>query len=487
MKRITPALTALVVVVAAQTTAGVAAADSPGLLSAQEIQWQPCAQDPAADCGTLRLPLDYAKPRGEQFDLALARRKATDQANRIGVLLASPGGPGASGVDMVLGDTRMRPEILARFDLVAWDRRGVGRTSPVRCSADLLATQPLEPADQAGFDALAAHNRRLWDDCRARSGSIVDHADTLSAVRDMEQIRRALGEEKISYFGFSYATVMGHQYAEHYGHRLRAMVLDGNMDHSQGIRPFVTAEAVAAENAFTEWVKWCDRTPSCSLHGRDVLAFWTDLLAKADRGEVVDPADPHRRLTGPQIISTAFNAFYGPDWPGLTTYLTGLRTGQAKRNDPPAPTGKTVESVFQATFCADWSMPLRDFAEYRKLRDRELALAPHMRGTPLTRLAIAMCVGLADKVTNPQRRLNIRTAPKFLLLNSVYDPASAYPWAVNVHRQTRDTTVLITYEGWGHRVYRARGACVDDKVHAYLFDLKLPGESSVRCAAVEPV
>jgi pimeloyl-ACP methyl ester carboxylesterase len=447
------------------------------------IDWKPCPEDPAVECGSLRLPIDHARPSGDKFDLAVARRKATDPARRAGILLVNPGGPGGSGVDEVIFDGGVGAEVQSRFDIIGWDPRGVARSQPVKCSLDLLSHAPSTyPASQAEFDALARFNRDLRADCRERSGPIADHADTGATIQDMDAIRRALGEQKINYYGVSYGTLMGQQYAERYGDKIRAMVIDSNMDHSQGTWGFAATEAITAETSFTEWVKWCDRTTSCALHGKDVTKVWDGLLAKADRGEVSFPDDPTVKLTAQNIIRRAFSAFYRPAFRQLAAFVADLDAQKPVQQRASA--DQEVETVFQAAFCADWSLPVHNFAEYKALAATENAVAPHMRGGALGHTALTTCIGLPERVNNPQHRLHITNAPKILMLNSVYDPATPYTWALNAHSQARDTTVLLTYEGWGHGVY-SRSDCVNGAVETYLATLKTP-KPGTRCAAVEP-
>ncbi|MGM1062773.1 alpha/beta fold hydrolase [Saccharothrix sp. Mg75] len=455
------------------------------------IEWAPCPEIAEVECGTLSLPIDWAKPRGERFDLAVARRKALDPDRRLGVLVINPGGPGGSGVDFALGaDDYFSPEVRQRFDIIGFDPRGVARSQPVKCSFDLAVNAPSPyPTDQAGFDALAAHNRELAADCRARSGPIYDHADTLSVVKDVDALRKSLGERKINYYGISYGTLIGQQYAEEFGRNTRSMVIDSNMDHSLGTWRFNETEAVTAEDSFTEFVKWCGRTESCALHGRDVPAFWDGLLARADRGEVTDPDDPTYVVSARDVIRVAFSAFYGPDWAPLAEFLVRLAAGEptpgvSLRAVRPAAAQETVENPFPAVFCQDWAMRVKDYREFSALVAHADRLAPHMRGGSLGHSAIAACVGLPGKVANPQHRLRIEDSPKILMSNALHDPATAYEWAVNANRQSRDKTVLLTYEGWGHGVYD-RSACTRDAADRYLISLKTP-RPGARCAAVEP-
>lgn len=464
------------------------------------IDWTPCAEDRTAGCGTLRLPVDWADPAGEKFDLAVARRKATDPDRRVGVLLVNPGGPGDSGVDFALrrAPAQFSADVQAKFDIVGFDPRGIGASRPVKCSQALLGQRPSAyPRNQAEFDRLASYNRKLRQDCRRHSGAIFDHADTLGVVRDVEALRRSLNEQKINYFGHSYGTLIGEQYAELYGDRIRAMALTANVDHSLGTRDFLVSSAATAEDSFHQFVKWCDRSPSCALHGRNVTAVWDDLLDRADRGEIRDPDHPDQALTANAITLFAFKTFYGPDWSELATYVAdlarqrqgskkgGARTVAGQPTAAPDTGQQTAAEPFPAVFCQDWRIRAKDYREFARLTAAELRAAPHMRGSPRVHAAMAGCIGWPDEVNNPQHRLRITESPKILLLHSRHDPANNYSWVANVHRQTRGITALLTYEGAGHSVY-GRSECTRGAVDNYLTALRVPEDGS-RCAAVDPV
>ncbi|CAM5702666.1 alpha/beta fold hydrolase [Streptomyces aurantiogriseus] len=487
------------VLAGALTQGAAAAAAGPAGRSATAsaaIDWKPCPKDATAECGSLRLPVDWARPSGEQFELAVARRKAADPDRRVGVLFVNPGGPGDSGVDFAVrrATGQFSADILERFDIVGFDPRGVGGSQPVKCSTELLDRRPSAyPRDQAEFERLAAYNRALREDCRRHSGPVFDHADTLSVVRDMDALRSSLGEQKINYFGHSYGTLIGQQYAERYGDRIRSMALTANVDHSIGAREFMVSSAAAAEDSFHQFVRWCDRTPSCALHGRDVTAVWDGVLARADRGELRDPENPDTLLTAHAITLVAFKAFYDPDWEELATYVAGLdaqerraappRTATTQRTDQQTDQ-QTEEKPFHAVFCQDWNIRTEDYQEYAQLTAAELRAAPHMRGSPRVHDAVVGCVGWPEKVNNPQHRLRIPgTTPRILMLHSLHDPANHFTWAANIHRQTRGTTVLLPYEGAGHSVY-GRTDCTRDAVDAYLTERRIPSPGS-RCAAAE--
>ncbi|MFI6373795.1 alpha/beta hydrolase [Streptomyces sp. NPDC050546] len=459
------------------------------------IDWKPCPDHDTAECGTLRLPVDRSRPEGETFDLAVARRKATDPDRRVGVLLVNPGGPGDSGVNYTLtrAEAQLSAELRSRFDIVGFDPRGVGGSRPVMCSKKLLDAGPsVYPRDQREFERLAAYNRELREDCRRHTGPLFDHADTLAVVHDMEALRKALGERRISFFGHSYGTLIGEQYAELYCDRIRAMSLTANIDHSiTGAREFLVSSATSAEDSWHRFVKWCDRARSCALHGRDVPAVWDGLLERADRGGIRDPEQPGRTLDANGIALRVFRMFYGPDWAEAATFVARLDAQRPEARHAAAVPAEAPEAdepleaqPLFAVFCQDWRFRPRDHREFARLTAAERQAAPHMRGSPRVHAALAGCVGWPERVNNPQHDLRLTKAPKLLLMHSRHDPANPLSWAAEVRRQTRGRAVLLTYEGAGHRVYD-RSDCTRDAMDGYLVALKVPRDGGT-CAAADP-
>lgn len=493
--RTTGKVLALVLTVTALVPPGAAAAGPKPLPPAVPgIAWTACPEDPSAQCGTLRVPVDWAQPRGATFDLAVARRRATDPSARIGSLVINPGGPGGSGVDFALwGSEYFSPELRRRFDIVGFDPRGVARSNPVLCSLDLLERLPSPVlTSRADFQRRAVYNQRLGADCRSRTGPVFDHVDTLSVVRDIDALRGALGDKRLTFYGVSYGTLMGQQYAEVFPQNVRALALDSNMDHSLGTAGFLDTEAAAVQDAFDEFVAWCDRDASCALHGRDVRAVWNDLLARAGRGELLDPFDPSYAVTQLDLIGFAFSIFYGPDWAFLAEIMVALETGvvpasgaRAGLRGQWAPIGESVEYSFPAVFCQDWSLPVASFPAYDAHLDRSATIAPEMRFSPLALDATVSCLGWPARVNNPQRPLRVPAGTnKLLLVNSLHDPATGYAWAANAAQQLGDAASLLTYEGWGHGVY-GRSPCVDAAVDGYLISLVVPA-TGTRCPAAPP-
>jgi pimeloyl-ACP methyl ester carboxylesterase len=449
---------------------GAGAANAERAWPPPSIAWAPCPENPEGECGTLRVPLDWNRPKGQGIDLAVARHTATDPARRLGVLLVDPGGPGGSAAEFALSGL-FSPEIRARFDIVGIDSRGTGNSLAIPCG-DLMTEQPTNyPADETGFTALLRYNQRVLEQCRERSGPIFDHADSGLVAQDMDAVRRALGERKISYFGLSYGTVFGQQYAEKFGDRIRAMVLDSIVDHSVDTRRFMGERAEAVDDSFAEFARWCDRTASCALHGQDVFSAWETALVRADG----------QPLGRQRLIDSVYGSLRGPDWAGTADLVATTITQDplAARSFEP-----NYQSVRLATVCQDFSLRIKNFQEYSRLRAEELRRSPLMRGSFIGHDEATACIGVPGPPANPPHRLDIRAAPKILVLNARHDPVTPYAWAVDVHRQAPRDTALLTYEGWGHVAY-PRSACTRGGVDDYLLTLTVPAQGS-SCPAVEP-
>jgi pimeloyl-ACP methyl ester carboxylesterase len=448
-------------------------------------KWKACAQDETAECATLTVPVDWSDPYGPSIVLALARRPATGPASRIGTLIVNPGGPGGSGVDFAVASASFfSPAIRERFDIVGFDPRGVARSNPIVCSTRLLAAAPPTMIDSAeAYEAAVAYNRGLAADCAKRTGPLYGHVDTLSVARDMDALRAALGEEKISFYGISYGTLLGVQYAERYPRRVRALVLDSVMDHSGDTAGFLGVETGTAQDSFDEFVAWCARSTECVLHGRDVRGLWARLLDSARRGTLRDPFGPSRRLDVYSLLGAAFGSFYDPQWHSLAIFIKEAVAGTRIRR---AGTVSDVsEHSFPAVFCDDWALPV---AGYTDLRDTLAALArrhPQVPVSPLALSSVVGCLGWPESTDNPQEAMKkpLRTGP-VLLVNSRHDPATPYAWARSVAEQLGPTATLLTYDGWGHTVY-GRSDCVNSIVDRYLLALRppVPGAS---CPGVEP-
>ncbi|AHH95564.1 peptidase/hydrolase [Kutzneria albida DSM 43870] len=473
-------LAAALVLSAAASGAAVTPA-SAGTEQARTINWRPCVENAQADCGTLTVPIDWANPALGTIDLALARRKATDPAHRIGSVVVDPGGPGGPGAEWVATGSVLSEQVRQRFDVIGFDPRGVTKSHALTCDRSVLTQVPTtDPGTPQGFADLVAYNRRVAENCRHNSGPLYDHVDDLSVVRDIDAIRAAVGDRKLTYYGTSYGTLMGQQYAELFPDRVRALVLDSNMDHSLPGADFFRTEAATAEDGFTEFTKWCAANTACALHGQDLGTVFDQLRAKAERGELHLPGSS--QVLTPMLLTAYTTSYlYGPDWARLANWLkSASEGGQLTASSVP---DEQQPFYPQASFCSDWTPGLDSAATVAAQRRADAVQAPHLRLSGLAWRASLNCVGHPVRTTNPPHRYRTAGAPPILMVNSLHDPATPYAWAQHAASQIPSAT-LLTYEGWGHVAYD-KSPCVAALTDQYLVTLELPAKGT-RCAAVPP-
>jgi pimeloyl-ACP methyl ester carboxylesterase len=452
------------------------------------LAWKPCEEDKTAQCATLRTPVNWADPYGPKTDIAVARRPATDAKLKVGTLIVNPGGPGGSGVDFALdSESAFGEAVRRRFDIVGFDPRGVSRSTPIKCSAALISAGPSVLINSAKlYDETVAYNRKLGADCAKRTGPVYAHADTLSGIRDMEALRAALGQERISFYGASYGTLLGAQYAEAYPQRVRALALDSVMDHSVGPEQFLADQTVAVQDAFSQFVTWCRAAADCAEHGRDVRGDWAALLARARKGTLTDPFDPARKIDEYALLDVAFGSFYEPQWHSLGIYIREAATGGAGKLSRSAPAEDDGQEFnFPAIFCADWAATSDGWAGMSARLAAMAKADPQMPVSPLGMVGAGACLGRTESATNPQRRLApSRTGQPVLVINARHDPATPYKWAASVAAQLGKPATLVAYEGAGHGMY-GRGDCMNAIVDAYLTTLKVPA-AGTSCPAIPP-
>src|SRR5438309_1131764 len=248
------------------------------------IEWTPCGK---VECGRLSVPLDFRRPNGRRITLALARLPAARK--RIGVLFTNPGGPGGSGVEFLRSAADVFPEeIRASFDLVSWDPRGVGASAPVRCvdNLDPFYAVDRDPQTPAAVAQNVAATRTFVDACRRNSGDLLPYVSTAATARDLDAIRAAIGDEKITYVGFSYGSLVGAVYAGFFPQHIRAMVLDGAIDPARSYADSSLDQANSFDDDLTAFFVHCRATPStCGFaRGGDPAAAY-DNLARAIAAE----------------------------------------------------------------------------------------------------------------------------------------------------------------------------------------------------------
>ncbi|MEU4286823.1 alpha/beta fold hydrolase [Kribbella sp. NPDC026596] len=459
------------------STAFVSAAESETAAApAYKIDFSPCPGSANVQCGTLRVPADWAAPKGPKITVAVARRPADDPAHRIGTLFYNPGGPGDPATDNVIAaDTFFSATLRARFDIVGVDPRGVGGSTPITCGVPPLTPEyTFFPRTQAAFDAMVAHNRAVARSCLQQTGPLFLHADTVSVARDHEAVRIALGVSKVNWLGLSYGTQVGAQYAALYPKRTRAIVLDAALDHSSPEVQLTADATKTVEEAFDRFADWCDTAADCVLRGQDVRAVYDKLVRDADANPIpVEGAlrpvsgDDIRMNTPNWLAAKTPNVLAGElSWPVFSEVLRRAVAGDAQFFAFPAP-GGPVDVILAsriANHCGDYVADIHTFAEMQQRIEMGRQLAPHLQGGSEFWQG-GFCIGWPFKVANPQRSLDVKGVPT-LIVHSTHDPSVSYQWAFGLAAQIRGSSVLSRI-GDGHTSYYTSD-CARDATDQFL-------------------
>ncbi|MFD8828588.1 alpha/beta fold hydrolase [Streptomyces sp. NPDC059605] len=452
----------------ASTASGEAAArESSGTTTVPPISWGPCPPaeppypdpSPRAQCATVRVPLDWSKPKGPKIGIFVARHRATDPARRIGVLMSNPGGPGAPGSDDALyADDPVSgytPDMLRRFDMIGFDPRGIGRSRNAECDETIIESIPARPRDAAGFERLRTLNGRLADSCLERTGPLAAHMDGESVARDMDAIRAALGESRISFIGHSYGTFLGERYARLFPGRLRALALDSAMDPDRpDAERYLVDGSVTTDNTLKRLAAWCEKDAACALRGRDLVAVTDELFARADAGTLRDPGPdgPTDTAVDADQLSDFLTFALGKGGREETAkQLAALYTGRGEVRW--TPTGTDIAS--RLVLCRDYDFRIRDHAQYRAILKRAAEAAPHVRYNSQALDTVLGCQGWTMP-PEPRPARAKGPLPPVLVANATHDLATPLPGARRMARSFPRAT-LFTMDVVSHWLYRRGG------------------------------
>lgn len=450
---------------------------------------------PTARCTTVSVPVDYDKPGGAQAKLALIRVPATGQ--RIGSLLVNPGGPGASAVDMVaaMAPAIAGSEITRHFDLVGFDPRGVGHSTPaLRCRTDAefdaYRRDPMVDYSPAGVAHIEQVYKRLVQGCINRMGSsFLANVGTASTARDMDAVRQALGEEQINYLGYSYGTELGTAYVERFGAHVRAMVLDGAIDPTISPIDENINQMAGFQTVFNDYAADCARSQACPL-GTDPAQWVNRYHALVDPlverpGRTSDP----RGLSYADAATGTINALYTPShWKFLTSGLLGLQRGTdagdllllADDYEGRDAAGHYTndQDAFNAIRCVDAPTPT-DPGTWASADQRMRQVAPFLSYGQFTGAAPRDLCALWPVPATSTPHSAARVDPgKVVVVSTTHDPATPYRAGVNLARQLG--APLITFDGAQHTAVFDGYQCVDTAVVRYFVDATLP--PNLHCA-----
>jgi pimeloyl-ACP methyl ester carboxylesterase len=516
-------LAALVAVLAATLftvpSAGATTASSAsgtGAAAAPQLDWGSCAAEgpdlEAFQCTTAVVPLDYDRPRGRQITLALARLPASDPSRKIGSLFINPGGPGGSGVDFLFGAGPFlySDEVRARFDLVGFDPRGIIRSTPLRCYDtfdDALADlAPMAfPVTRQEERVWIRSDRAVARACAEHAGPILDHMSTANVARDLDLLRRAVGDAKLTYAGYSYGSYLGATYANLFPGKVRALVVDGVLDPvawSTGrgdqarTLPFSTRlrSAKGAYETLQEFLRLCDAGgPNCAFSQGNPARRFDRLATRLLREpvEFIDPGSGETILvTYAELIGTTLSVLYDPSvwplWAEILQQLDELTSPTAAAADLQALQARLgvkfqqeeypnfVEG-FPGVACSETHNPsnVGAWAKAARAQDRQF---PYF-GRPWTWFT-SICQPWPgwddDHYEGPW---NHSTANPVLVVGTRFDPATRYEGAVVVDRLLPRSR-LLTLAGWGHTSLFS-SACIDAYVSTYFLTSRVPAQGTV--------
>jgi len=445
------------------------------------IDWSPCSH---VECGSLSVPLDYEHPNGAHITLALARLPATGK--KIGVLFTNPGGPGASGVEFLrTAPSVFTDKVLESFDIVSWDPRGVGSSAPVDCIENLDAFYAVDrdPRTAAAVAQNVAASRALIAACQKNSGAVLPYLSTENSARDMDAIRAAIGEAKVSYLGYSYGTLLGALYADRFPTHIRAMVLDGPVDPARSYADSTLDQAKSFEHDLDAFFAYCRANSACAFaRGNDPAVAYDDLAATITQEPIPGTVAGERRILGPGEldIGVASALYYGADGYGtLSSALAKAAGGDGSRmlalSD--AYTGRETggkysneTAVLYATGCIDAPAPTT-VAAVKRLADSAAVDAPRFGATTVW-LGLP-CTLWPVKAVGKVAPIHAAGAPPVIVVGALYDPATPYTWAQALASEL-DTAHLVTSGGASHTSYRRDNPCIDQNVDGYLLRLEVP-------------
>ncbi len=460
--------------------------------SVEAIAWYSCG---LYDCGTLTVPLDWASPDGETIEIALKRLPAGDQEARIGSLLINPGGPGVSGLEFLGYFTRaMSSEVLAAYDIVAFDPRGVGESTAVDCgdaaTLDAVFAADIPAATQEDLDAASALMSTFAEGCEEGTGALIENVDTVSAARDMEALREALGDQQLNYVGYSYGTRLGATYAVLYPERVGRVVLDGAYDFLASMEEQVESQVAGFDQVFLAFLDYCERTGDCPLStepdlAREQIAYILEWATETGFPTSIDGVRVNGTLAEAGVI---WDLYDDSGWPtlldslreivdhGTATTLYQEGNGYLSR-DPYSGLYASNQSVANlAIMCLDsatgeeWTL-----ADQRALEAELVELSPAFGLASATGASCDSWPWLAheavDAIDYPD------DANPILVVGTTGDPATPYEGSKWLTAELGNA-VLLTFIGDQHTAYGWSTHCLDAAVDAFLLDGKLPAEGT---------
>jgi pimeloyl-ACP methyl ester carboxylesterase len=439
-----------------------------------------------AGCAKISVPLDYSHPSGRHITISIVRVHDVDNTHPTGSLLINPGGPGASGIEFTLGELIEMPvSVVEKFDLIGFDPRGVGGSSPIKCLSNaqkdaLLATDP-DVTTTAGLAAAKAQSAEVAHACEAKYGSALPFYNTENTARDMDQIRQAVGDKRMNYLGFSYGTELGWVYAHLFPKKMRAIVLDGAVDPDSSDIAAFAAQMKGFELAFDQFAANCKTVSPCDQLSDPRQAV--SQIAAAARAQPLTTSTSGRKLTEGLAYTGVLQALYSKQlWPRLATSLISARQGDGtgllqladiynERSDDGTYTN--VEEANTTIGCNDTATDPSD-ATVKKTA-AEWAVKYPMFGRWSASGLVSCQSWQPDRTPVPKPQA--ATPTKVLVIGNLHDPATPYKGAEDLTKDLGNAE-LLSWDGAGHTSYLQGSTCIDTFVNDYLLTQHLPPQET---------
>ena len=484
----------------------------------QTINWQDCSDGTPFQCGTVTVPLDYEHPDGRTITIALKKLPASDGNAEHGSLFTNPGGPGGSGIEPMKDPAAMPEELRGAYDIIGFDPRGVGQSTPITCWTDDEikqsltdpgndATDPTDPLKGVTSKKVPAQDkidRGATNAARCAQHSevpeLLDHVGTRDVARDLDVLRATNGNAKLNYLGTSYGTHIGAVYADFFPDRVGRVVLNAAMDPSRH-RTDSDAEVIAfKEGALRQYVEHCQAQSGCPLTGSTDEAI-AQLAAFVDSLDQDPLTATDSSITVNTQEATAIIQQYAvekPDWDTLTAMLTpamndhdGTLMVKAKQNSSDLSPKTTVEEVvssanreimFGAVICNDYPDTAGTVSDWDAQAAAEKKAYPFFGGT--SNAMEAYCRGWGHRAQTPPAQTHAKGSDPILVIGTTGDSRTLYPWAQSLTDQL-DNGHLLTVEGYGHVTFGSN-ACATAAMTDFLVNGTVPAEDTTCAAEPQP-
>ena len=488
----------------------------------QDIDWEDCSNETTTfQCGTVTVPLDYDHPDGQTITIALKKLPALDGDAEHGSLFLNPGGPGESGIEVVTSAPGVSEELRSAYDIIGFDPRGVGQSTPITCWTDdeinqsltdtkngksstlseIMATDAVfskNPSVQERIDRGASNAAR----CAKHSEvpELLDHVGTRNVARDLDVLRATNGNAKLSYLGMSYGTYIGALYADLFPGRVGRTVLDSAMDPSQRWADGEAGVVAFTEGVLRQYVEHCRAQSACPLSGStdEAVAQLAAFVDGLDKNPLTAPDSDATINTLSATVIIRQYAVAQPDWEALTAMLTPAMTNhdgtlmakamQSLSELSPETADEAMDStanrqiMFTAVICNDNPDTGATASEMDAQAAAERKAHPFFGG--ISNSLEAYCRGWGHRGKTPPQETHAEGSAPILVVGITGDVQTLYSWSQSLAGQL-DNGHLLTVEGYGHGAF-TRNTCAATAITGFLVNGTMPDEGTTCTADPQP-